>query len=120
MPSFGSPSGHHVPVRPAARRDVLLQFEHYLNQNAPDVAARFLEAVETAVAQLLEMPGMGAPKALKNSSLAGLRSWPVSGFEEIRVYYRIHEDTLRVIRVLHGRRDIKRILEKESHDVRQH
>ena len=98
----------------------LLQFEYYLKENAADVAARYLQAVEKAVEQLLEMPGMGAPKALKNSSLAGLRSWPVSGFEEIRVYYRIHQDTVRVIRVLHGRRDIKRILEKESHDVRQH
>jgi len=92
-------------IRPAARRDVLLQFEYYLQENAPEAAARFLEAVERAVEQLVEMPNMGAPKALKNSSLAGLRSWPVSGFEEIRVYYRVHEDTLRVIRVLHGRRD---------------
>ena len=74
----------HV-IRPAARRDVLLQFEHYLKENASDVAARFLQAVEKAVEQLLEMPGMGAPKPLKNSSLTGLRSWPVSGFEEIRV-----------------------------------
>jgi toxin ParE1/3/4 len=62
------------------------------------------------------MPRMGAPKVLKNRSLAGLRSFPVSGFEEIRVYYRIHEDTLRVIRVLHGKRDVRRILEKERGD----
>jgi len=37
----------------------------------------------------------------------------VTGFEAIRIYYLLDEDTLRVIRILHGKRDVKRILNGE-------
>jgi hypothetical protein len=59
------------------------------------------------------MPDMGAPKQLRNSVLEGLRSWPAEGFEDIRIYYLIPGEILKVTRVLHGRRDINRILENE-------
>ena len=42
------------------------------------------------------------------------RSWPVAGFEAIRIYYLLDEDAIRVIRILHGKRDVKRILEREA------
>jgi len=35
-------------------------------------------------------------------------------FEAIRIYYVVDEDTLRVIRILHGKRAVKRILEREQ------
>lgn len=56
---------------------------------------------------------MGAPKQLRNRRLAGLRSWPVSAFEKIRIYYLVEDGILRIVRVLHGNRDIARILENE-------
>ncbi len=36
-----------------------------------------------------------------------------AGFEAIRIYYLPDEDTLRVIRILHGKRDVKSILEHD-------
>ena len=54
----------HV-IRPAARRDILLQFEHFLKEDAPNAATRFLEAVDKAVAQLLEMPGHGCAQSIE-------------------------------------------------------
>ena len=36
------------------------------------------------------------------------------GFEDILIFYVVQPDALRVVRVLHGRRDIKRILEREK------
>jgi plasmid stabilization system protein ParE len=50
---------------------------------------------------------------LNNHQLQSLRSWPVAGFEAIRIYYLLDNDAIRVIRVLHGKRDLKRILERE-------
>ena len=49
-----------------------------------------------------------------NPELQDLRTWAVTGFEAIRIYYRVDEDTLRIIRILHGKRDVKRILESEA------
>ncbi len=60
------------------------------------------------------MPGAGAPKLLENPSLAGLRSWPVHGFPAMRIYYLHAADELRIVRVLHGKRDINPLLEEEA------
>ena len=51
---------------------------------------------------------------LNNVRLAGLRSWPVKGFSDIRIYYLASEKLVRIVRVLHGKRDIPFMLEIES------
>jgi plasmid stabilization system protein ParE len=45
-----------------------------------------------------------------------LRVWLVKGFEAFLIFYAVRADTVRVIRILHGKRDIYRILKKESPD----
>ena len=105
-------------IRPRAQDDILRQFRWYLvEQDAPDAAFRFVEAVEASVEQLLRMPNMGAPKKLRNPALKGLRLWPVKDFDEFLIFYLVvGGDTLRVVRILHGKRDVDRILKKESGD----
>jgi plasmid stabilization system protein ParE len=74
-------------VRPGAQDDILRQFRCYLvEQDAPEVAFRFLDAVEASVEQLLRMPRMGSPKKLKNAALKALPAWPVKDFEEILIF----------------------------------
>lgn len=102
-------------VRPAAREDILRQYRYYLlEEEAEEVAARFLEAVQETIRQLCERPGIGSPRTFSNPALDGLRSWPVHGFPAIRVYYLIAGKTLRIVRVLHGKRDVFSLLEDES------
>lgn len=72
-------------IRPVARKDILQQY-----------------------------PEIGSPKVLLNRVLTGLRSWPVQGFPVIRIYYLVTEQTLVIVRVLHGKRDIYGLLEAES------
>jgi toxin ParE1/3/4 len=97
-------------IRPAAREDIVRQFRYYLMEDAAVAAARFLDAVDESIQAICRMPHIGAPKSLKNPALSGLRSWAVKGFEDILIFYVVQPDTLRVVRVLHGRRDIKKIL----------
>jgi toxin ParE1/3/4 len=105
----------NLVTRPAARDDIIRQFRWYLvEQDAPVVAFRFVDAVEESVQQLLLMPNMGVPRELANRALKGLRVWPVREFDEFLIFYVVQGDTLRVIRVLHGKRDLDRILRKES------
>ena len=85
---------------------------NYLIEKDAEVAAnRFVAAVQAAISQVSREPGIGAPKNLRNAKLAGLRSWPIKGFSEVRVYYLVSKDAVRVVRVLHGRRDIYPLLE---------
>jgi len=55
-------------------------------------------------------------QGLRNPALKGLRVWLVKGFEAFLIFYAVRADTVRVIRILHGKRDIYRILKKESPD----
>jgi toxin ParE1/3/4 len=106
----------HV-IRSAASDDIIRQFRYYLvGQDRPQVASRFLEAVQRTIDDIIRMPNGGTPKILSNEALAYLRSWPVQEFEDIRIYYVAKEGLVRVLRVLHGKRDINRILEKERAD----
>jgi toxin ParE1/3/4 len=93
------------------------QFRWYLvEQDVPDVAFRFVDAVEASLQQLLLMPNMGAAREIRNDKLKGLRFWPVKDFEEFLIFYLVQGETVQVIRILHGKRDLDRILKKESDD----
>jgi toxin ParE1/3/4 len=107
-------------IRPAARDDILRQFRYYLREDAFDAATRFLDAVDESIEAICQMPHIGAPKQSKNPVLAGLRSWPVKGFEDLLIFYLVQPDALRVVRILHGKRDIQRILECEKNDESHH
>ena len=104
-----------VSYRQAASDDVVRQFRYYLvTLNLPDVAVRFRTAVRQTIQSLQQHPMVGPRYRSTNSQLQTLRTWAVAGFEAIRIYYLLDEDTLHIIRILHGKRDVKRILEGEA------
>ncbi len=104
-------------IRSRARDDIIRQLRWFLvEQDAPDAAFRFVDAVEESVRQLSLMPDAGAPREIRNPALQGLRIWPVKEFEEFLIFYVARADTVRVVRILHGKRDVDRILKKESAD----
>jgi toxin ParE1/3/4 len=104
-------------IGPSARDDILRQYRYFLlEEDNPVVAQRFLAAVQAAVGKICQRPGIGAPKLIENPKLAGLRSSPVAGFPSIRIYYLVAGNNLRVIRILHGKRDINPMLENESEE----
>ncbi len=102
-----------IEIYPRAEADIISQFRYYLvEQDAPEVAFRFREALKESIQQLKPYPRMGT---VFQGSIAGLRSWPVSGFEPIRIYYVESPGVLRVVRTLHGKRNVRRILRQEKH-----
>lgn len=105
----------HV-IRPTAKDDIIRQFRYYLLADAFDTATRFLEAVDASIETLLAMPEIGVSKTLSNPRLEGLRCWPVKDFDDILIFYVIRPETLRIVRILHGTRDINKILEREKDD----
>lgn len=103
-----------VTYREAARDDVTRQFRYYLVLGLPEVAVRFREAVRRTANMIAENP-LAAPLCrLHSSELRNLRSWPVAGFEAIRFYFTVDQEAVRVIRILHGKRDVQRILKREG------
>ena len=80
---------------------------------SPEIALRFREAVKRTIQSLGQNPHVGPRYSSGNPRLRNLRSWPVVGFEAIRIYYSLEADAMHIIRILHGKRDVKRILEDE-------
>lgn len=104
-----------ITYREAARDDITRQFRYYLvTLNLPLVALRFREAVKRTSKLIAKHPYICPVYSLDNPRLHNLRSWPVSGFEAIRFYFLLEEDTVRIIRLLHAKRDVRKILERES------
>ena len=103
-----------VAYRQAASDDVARQFRYYLvTRNVPEVAIRFRDAIRLTVQSLRQNPFLGPHYPLRNPQLRDLRFWPVAGFEAIGIYYLVDSDAIRVIRILHGKRDVRDILERE-------
>jgi plasmid stabilization system protein ParE len=103
-----------VLYRHTASDDIVHQFRYYLlTAEAPETALRFREAVRRTIQSLSQNPHVGPRYLSGNPRLQNLRSWPVVGFEAIRIYYALEADAMHVIRILHGKRDVRPILENE-------
>jgi plasmid stabilization system protein ParE len=103
-----------VLYRQTASDDIVRQFRYYLlTAEAPEIALRFREAVRRTIQSLSQNPNVGPRYSSGNPRLQNLRSWPVAGFEAIRIYYALEADAMHIIRILHGKRDVRRILGNE-------
>jgi len=101
-----------IEIYPRAQSDIIHQFRYYLvEEDAAAAAFRFRDAVQESIQQLKPHPRLGT---LFRGSISGLRSWPVKGFDAIRIYYLEDPGRLRVVRILHGRRNVRRILRQEG------
>jgi plasmid stabilization system protein ParE len=103
-----------VLYRQTASDDIVRQFRYYLlTAEAPEIALRFREAVRRTIQSLGQNPHVGPRYSSSNPRVQNLRSWPVAGFEAIRIYYALEADAMHIIRILHGKRDVRRILQSE-------
>ena len=57
------------------------------------------------------MPQVGHRYSSERYRRDEIRVWPIPGFEKILVFYRVRKDVIDVVRVLHGARDIRRLLD---------
>ena len=79
----------------------------YLGRTSPQTALRFLDAFDATILSLAAMPGLGSPLELDHPDLQGLHAWPIAGFKNHFIIFRRHSDSIEILRVLHGARDIE-------------
>ena len=110
-------TGKLVVSRPA-ESDLDEQSE-YLGRDDPSSAERFLAAAYRAFRDLAETPGLGRLRRFRAARLHGLRSWRVRGFDNWLVFYRVTDNAVEIVRVLHGARDLEAAFEEEAGDEHQ-
>jgi toxin ParE1/3/4 len=83
----------------------VLDIVRYLRQRSPVAAVRFIEAFRCTVEALAKMPKLG--RLRRDLGVPETRSWRVTGFRNYLLLYEALPDRLRLLRVLHGYRDLQ-------------
>jgi toxin ParE1/3/4 len=86
----------------------------YLGMNSPASSERFVEAVQEVIDLLIDHPQIGNPWISRSTRLRGVRRWPIPGFANHLLFFRMTGSHLEVLRLLHGARDLQGILEDEG------
>ena len=87
-------------------RDIL----RYLRRRDPIAAIRFKEDFQSTVQLLAGMPHLGWRRP--DLGAPEVRSWRVGTFRNYLLFYEVLPDRLRLLRVLHGYRDLQAALEQ--------
>ena len=92
-------------VKARARLD-LKKYWRWIAHDNLEAADRFLIAAEDTFSAIARNPEIGSQRSFRR--VAGVRSWPVKGFEKYLVFYKKRGGTVIVGRVIHGMRDLPR------------
>lgn len=101
-----------LTLRPAAESDID-EAAFSIAADSLEQALRFYDSVDATFGQLREHPERWALWPLQHPRLAGLRRCFVIGFRNHMVLYRIEDDVVDVIRVLHAARDLPTLFRDE-------
>jgi toxin ParE1/3/4 len=88
----------------------VLEIVRYLRLRSPVTAIRFIESFKSTVDALAAMPQLG--RLRRDLGTTETRSWRVNGFRNYLLFYEVLPDRLRLLRVLHGYRDLQAELKK--------
>jgi toxin ParE1/3/4 len=103
-------------TRPEALRDITEQVLWIADRN-PEAARRFRAQVERTIEFLAAMPGVGVERRYRDPALAGLRMHPVREFPDRLIFYLPTREGIEVVRVLHAKRNIRRLFEGPLSDT---
>ena len=97
--------------REASRRDLIQQWLWYAENASVEVAERFFQAADNSLNLLSTQPESGTLFFVRAPELRGMRRFPVSdGFEKVLLFYFPLPDGVDLVRVIHGSRDLERLL----------
>ncbi|MBV8124776.1 MAG: type II toxin-antitoxin system RelE/ParE family toxin [Burkholderiaceae bacterium] len=107
-----------MSVKPIRRRaladaDVQDALRYYVEQDAPQAALAFIDAIEQALAHIQRHPATGSSRCAHALDLPGLRHWGCKKFPYL-VFYVEHPDYIDVWRILHEQRDIPAWLQQDN------
>jgi toxin ParE1/3/4 len=97
--------------RPRAWQDITETAEYLEAHSGIELAERYIDAVKETAESLLKMPMIGSPCRFERPELRDLRALQVNRFERWLIFYLLIDDRVEIVRVLHGARDWKAIID---------
>jgi toxin ParE1/3/4 len=102
---------YRVTILPRAEFDEA-EFYEYLARHSATTAQRFVDKVNETLRRLCLHSTPGMPWTSENPKLAGLRWAKIRGFPKHLIFFRLGDERIEVVRILHGSRDIESLLEE--------
>ena len=100
-----------VVQTPESLADIALQAEYYAREQNIALAERYIDAVKTTVRLLAGHPRIGKETDYAHRKLVGIRLFLVQKpFDKHLIFYRVCGNTLDIVRIVHGLRDLPRRL----------
>jgi len=91
----------------AAVSDIQEQADWYEQRSGHELATRWENGVTAALIRIDKNPRFGAKCGFSSDELQGIRRMPIAGFPTHLIFYRLEEEEIRILRVVHGARDSK-------------
>ena len=88
----------------------------FIAERDPAAAERVLDAVDETFRQLARHPDCGMLYPTRNGKLQSLRMFPVRGFPNYLVFYRVGVASIRILYVTHGARHLLRLFRRDSRE----
>lgn len=102
----------NLTKRPIVIQD-LIDHATYIAANNLDAGDRFLYAAETTFQRLAELPAIGKLSGFSHPQLTDIGQYPIKGFRNYLIFYRIQSETIEILRVLHGAQDLEPMFEQD-------
>jgi toxin ParE1/3/4 len=94
-----------IRKKPQAERDIEECFV-FIGEENLDVGVHFLVAVEETIEFISKNPLVGSVREFKNPQIKNIRMMLVKGFHNYQIFYTVEAETIEIVRVLHGARDL--------------
>ncbi|NJK70438.1 MAG: type II toxin-antitoxin system RelE/ParE family toxin [Microcoleus sp. CSU_2_2] len=101
---------NHYIIAPSASRDLNEITDYFANFNV-ETGERLIAAFEKKCQNLINFPMIGRSY---EDIRAGLRGVPLDGYI---ILYQVTTNTLEILRVVHGSRNLKTLFESEEEDI---
>lgn len=96
-----------IVVTDAAVNDILEQAAWYEQKSGLKLARSWEQAVTSVLLRIAATPAAGAPCTFTSAELTGVRRVPVPHFPKHLVFYRLRDQKLIILRIVHGARDLE-------------
>ena len=93
-----------------AASDIQEQADWYEQRSDCALARRWENKVTAALIRIEKNPRSGARCGFRAEELQSVRRMPIAGFPKHLIFYRTEEREIRVLRVIHGARDLESLL----------
>lgn len=97
----------------------LIEIYAYLYDRSPRGAERVLDAIERSIRALLIAPGVGRQWNSSDPRLSGMRVTVVTQYRHYLIFFRAAESGIEIYRVVHGARELERIVDEIDIDFEE-